>query len=265
MKASFAPCAGLLLVLHAFWGTPARADGDEAVGGGPREGATTRSAATGVFLPFTSAATRNGPAATAVGFGGHDGTRSSGIFEAVGEVAIVAGLSLRGGAVYSGDRNTLRPSFGARYQLLGKGRHGVDGTVGVQYRPEGLTEMEGEVEVVVAVGAHLGTTYLAGNLIYGQDPEGNERDGEVRLAAVRPVSSRLFLGLDGRLRFDLRSQATPAGTQRGEARLDAVAGPVAVAVVGPVALMLQAGAAALRIATTTSYGALVLAGLGAAF
>src|SRR5882757_7819229 len=113
MTASFVRCAGLLLLLPAFWGAPARADGDEAVGGRPREGATGRSAATGAFLPFTSSATRNGSAAAGVGVGGYDSTRRTGIFEAEAEVAIVGGLSLRGGAVYSGDRNTLRPSFGA--------------------------------------------------------------------------------------------------------------------------------------------------------
>src|SRR5262249_15612237 len=101
--------------------------------------------------------------------------------------------------------------------------------------------------------------YLLGNLLYGQDPEGNERDGEVRLAALRPVHSRFLVGVDGRLRFDLGSNAAKLAAHN-EPTLDAMLGPSATAVVGPIAVSLQGGASALRLRTSTAVG--MLAGIG---
>jgi hypothetical protein len=44
-----------------------------------------------------------------------------------------------------------------------------------------------------------------------------------------------------------------------------VAGPVATVAAGPVALTVQAGASALKLKGDTSYGAVVLGGLGSSF
>jgi hypothetical protein len=208
-------------------------------------------------LPFTSGATLEHQRAVGAAFGGYDTTRKTALFEAAAEARLWRGLSLRGGASYSASSDTLRPSFGARYQFLSESGVGIDGSLGAFYRPEGLTEPEGEIETVLSAGRHLGRTYLLGNLVYGQDPEANERDGEVRIAALRPVGSLLVLGLDGRVRFDLGSKPTKL-----EAKLDAVAGPVVTVLAGPVTLTVQAGASALRLKDTTSYGAVVLGGLG---
>jgi hypothetical protein len=230
------------------------------------------SAATaGAFLPFTQSAALDHQRAYVTSVGGYDSARATGSFEAAAEVRLWGPLAVRGGAVYTVDGRTLRPSFGARLQILSEGRHGVDGAVGVFYRPEGLTEPEGEIESVVSVGKHVGQTYLLGNLLYGQDPEGNERDGEARLAALRPLGSRFgsrsglrFLGgVDGRLRFDLGSQAAKLA-QHHEATLDALLGPSLTALVGPVALSLHGGGSALRLQQATAYGAFVMFGLGTA-
>ncbi|HXU81604.1 MAG TPA: hypothetical protein VN914_09415 [Polyangia bacterium] len=226
----------------------------------PPAASLPRSAGSGGLLAFTSGASVEGQRAIGSAFGGYDSTRKSGLFEAAAEARIWKGLSLRGGALYSGSSDTLRPSFGARYQFLTEGGQGIDGSLGVFYRPEGLTEPEGEIETVLSAGSHLGQTYLLANLVYGQDPEANERDGEVRIAALHPVGSMVFLGLDGRVRFDLGSKATKL-----EAKLDAVAGPVATVLVGPVALVAQGGVSALRLKDSTSYGAVVLGGLGSSF
>src|SRR5256885_842110 len=78
-------------------------------------------------------------------------------------------------------------------------------STGISYRPEGLTEAEGEIEGVVSFGRHAGATYLLANLLYGQDPDGHERDGEVRAAALRPVGRSFVIGVDGRMRVDLGS------------------------------------------------------------
>jgi len=76
----------------------------------------------------------------------------------------------------------------------------------------------------------------------GQDPEGNERVGEVRLALLEPFGACFLVGLDGRLRFDLGSQAAKLA-QHNEPTMDAVAGPTILALLGPIAISAQGGAA----------------------
>jgi hypothetical protein len=213
-------------------------------------------AAAAPFLPLTQTAALDANSGHAVATGGYDGGRGSPLFEAVAEVRLWGPVALRGGAVYTGDeKKNLRPSFGARLQALDERRHGVDGAVGLFYRPEGLTEPEGEIEAVLSAGAHLGATYLLGNLVYGQDPEGRDSDGELRLALLRPVASRVVVGVEGRLRYDLA-----AGSQ-----LDAMVGPTATFLAGPVALVLNAGASAVRIHAASTVGAFVLGGVGTSF
>lgn len=219
--------------------------------------------ALGTFLPLSQAPTVEGRRAFVTGLGGHDNARNSASFEALTEVHVWGPFALRGGAVYTNAGRTLKPSFGARVGLLREGRHGVDGAFGVFYKPEGLTEPEGEIEGVVSLGRHLGATYLIGNLAYGQDPEGNERDGEVRVAAIRPVSEIVFVGFDGRTRFDLGSNAAKLAANH-EATFDLLAGPLASIVLGPMALSLHGGVSSVRLAGHTSTGAFVLAGLGSA-
>jgi hypothetical protein len=256
MRHILSGAAGVVLALAS---APAvRASDDTGQFPTAREAST--SAATGGFLALTHSATLEGPAAHGFASGGYDSARGASMFEAVAEARIWGPLAVRGGVVYTGDAR-LRPSAGARVQALRERRHGLDGTLGVFYRPEGLTEPEGEIEAVVALGGHLGGSYLAGNLVYGQDPEGRERDGEVRLSVVAPALSRLHLGLDGRVRFDLGSAA------RGpdDATLDALAGPAAAVSLGPIALLLQGGGSALRLDTRTRYGAFVMGGAGTIF
>ena len=225
---------------------------------------TPQTAADGSFLPLTQAASIDRQRAYALGVAGYDTARHTGNFEAATEVRIWGPIAVRGGAVYTNGDRVLRPSFGGRAELLHEGRQGVDGAVGVFYRPEGLTEPEGEIESVLAVGRHAGQTYLLGNLLYGQDAEGSERDGEVRLAALRSVQSRFLVGLDGRLRFD--SGIDPAKlAQHNEPTLDAALGPTATALLGPIALSLQGGGSAVRLRGSTALGMFAGMGIGTAF
>ena len=93
-------------------------------------------------------------------------------------------FAIRGGAEYSNVRKEARPTIGGRVQLLRQERHGVDGSLSVFYRPEGFTEPEGEIETFVSLGRRFDRISVLGNLVYGQDPEGNERDGELRFASL---------------------------------------------------------------------------------
>jgi hypothetical protein len=136
---------------------------------------TQSAAADGAFLPFSQVASFENQRAWVTGLTGYDSARHTGTFEGSTEVRLWGPISLRGGAVYTNGNQTLRPSFGARAQALHEDRHGVAGAIGVFYKPEGLTEPEGEIETVLSIGRHAGRTYFLGNLLYGQDPEGNER------------------------------------------------------------------------------------------
>jgi len=218
----------------------------------------------GSFLAFSQAASLESRRASVVAFGGYDSARRPGNFEAATEVRLWGPVAVRGGAVYTNWNKTVRPWFGARVQALREARHGVDASVGVFYRPDGLTEPEGEIESVVSVGRHIGAVYLLGNALYGQDPDGRERDGEVRMAVLRPFASRWILGFDSRLRFDLGSDQRILA-QHKESTWDLVAGPSGTALLGQLALSLQTGGSGLRVQQRNSYGIFALVGVGAAF
>jgi hypothetical protein len=157
----------------------------------------------------------------------------------------------------------MRPNVGLRVQLLRQETHGLDGSAGVFYKAEGFTEPEGEIEAVLSAGARFGALSVAGNLAYGQDPEGNERDGEARAAIFRRW--RLFtVGLDARGRFALADPRSTAAQR--EPRVDLAALPFASVVAGPVALFAQAGVSALQLANADlTVGMTALGGVGAAF
>lgn len=224
---------------------------------------TAAAAARGAFLPFSQEASIEGRTAQASELTGYDSARHTGTFEAAAEVWLFGPIVLRGSAVYTNSDRTVRPSFGARLQALRERRHGVDGAVGVFYRPEGLTEPEGEIESVVAIGRHVGGTYILGNALYGQDPEGSERDGEVRLAALRASGGRFLFGVDGRVRFDLGSSMAKLA-QHGEPTIDALVGPTASALLGRIALSAQGGASAFRMRQRDVVGTFVMIGIGVA-
>jgi hypothetical protein len=158
----------------------------------------------------------------------------------------------------------MRPSLGARVQLLDERRFGIDAGAAVFYRAEGFTEPEGEIETVFTVGRHLGASYLLANLVYGQDPEGRERDGELRLGLLHPLGTRFLLGVDSRARVDLGSERTRRA-EHGEPTADLLVGPAGTVRIDLFVLCLQGGASAVRTVGQTTWGAFVLAGLGSAF
>jgi hypothetical protein len=256
--------ASVVAVLVLAGAARAAADDDDATESTTGPAVTRAAASAAAFTPFAQAASLEGRRAVVAGLGGYDSSRKTGSFEAATEVRLWGPIAVHAGAIYTDAGRSLKPSFGARVQGLREGRHGLDGALGVFYKPEGLTEPEGEIEGVVALGRHVGGSYVVANLLYGQDPEGNERDGEVRLAGLRPVGSRFVLGVDSRLRFDLGSNAMKLAAHH-EPTLDGAAGPIATALLGPVALSAQAGPSVLRLQSVTTFGAYVLAGVGTAF
>lgn len=224
--------------------------------------ATRQAVRDGAFSGLTMPARVGSTRAFAWGFGGYDSTRSGAIFDSAAEVALWGPVALRGGATYSNDTNRMRPSVGARVQLLRQDRHGIDGSVSIFFKTEGFTEGEGEIETFASIGKTFEEFSLVGNLVYGQDPEGNERDGELR-AMIFHTRGRFSLGVDGRARFAI-------GTQHGKAasvepKFDATGGPLATVVLGAFALFAEVGPSALSLGGGTKVGVSGFGGVGSTF
>ena len=217
----------------------------------------------GCFLPQTLSPRVNSLQVFGFGSGGYDSSRRGPRVDSAVEAGVWGPFALRFQATYSNDTEKMRPSIGGRAQILRQERHGIDGAVTVFFKTEGFTETEGEIETFISVGRRFERVSVVGNLVYGQDPEGNERDGEVH-AAVFHQHRWLMYGLDSRVRFAI-------GTQRGHAAttepvFDLVAGPVVMAATGIGAIFAQAGPSAFALDhTATRVGVAALAGLGAAY
>lgn len=258
-RIAFAVVAGLSAVAQARAADEQNPEVEPATAAAPDLAAA---AGEGMFLPATLAPHVGRQSALVFGYGGYDGARSAPIANVMAEVRVWGPFAIRGGAEYSSARKEPRPTLGGRVQLLHQPRHGVDGALGVFYRGEGFTEPEGEIETFVSLGWRNARLAVLGNLVYGQDWEGNERDGEVRAAALCSVG-RWSFGLDGRFRFAIGEQHLPTGTV--EPKLDLMAGPVAVATLGSVAIFAEAGPSLLKLASDTSVGVAALGGVGSAF
>lgn len=216
----------------------------------------------GALLPSTLAPRVGAAGAVAFGFAGYDGARAAPIGSATAEVRVWGPLALRGGAEYADTRRAPRPTIGGRVQILRQERHGLDGSLSVFYRPEGFTEPEGEIETFVSLGRRFDRLSVFGNLVYGQDPEGNERDGELRFASLY-AAGRWTFGIDSRVRFALGTRRSAMA--QAEPKLDLIAGPLAAATVGPLALFAQAGPSLLALSDRMSAGVAALGGLGMVF
>jgi hypothetical protein len=225
-----------------------------------------QSNANGSFLPLSltpSVATTS--SAQAAGFGGYDSAKAAPVMQSFAEARVMGPVALRVGAALRDGEDELAPSIGVRAQLLSQERHGVVGAVALFYKAEGFTEGEGELETVLSFGTRVGRTLLIGNLAYGQDPEGNERDGELRAAALVQLPPGLQLGFDARGRFDLGSEPSKLRASN-EPTYDVDAGPVASLALGPVALAAHVGVSVIRRLDQQAEGGVVaLAGLGTAF
>jgi hypothetical protein len=228
----------------------------------PWEPAVT-AAASGSYLPETLSARVGATPAFGYGSGGYDSSRRGPLLDSAVEAAIWGPFAIRVQATYSNDTDRMRPSVAGRVQLLRQERNGVDGSLTVFFKTEGFTETEGEIETFVSVGRRFERFSLIGNLVYGQDPEGNERDGEVH-AAIFHQYKWLFYGLDSRVRFAIGTQHGHAATT--EPVFDFNAGPVVIAATGPVAFFAQAGPSAFELSNGPSrLGVAALGGLGAAY
>ena len=213
---------GPALLVSLLAASDAAADQDEAVP--PPAPAALPALEDASTLPFGLAASRAHMRAAVNAIGGYDGAREAGVMEVQAAVRIFGPLSIHGGGIYVSDEDDVRPSLGAMVQIFeqDRSRVGLDAAFGLTYRPEGLTEPEGEIEAALAVGRRVGSLSIVASATYGQDAEGSERDGELRAAGLVPVG-RVLVGADARGRLAL---TRPSGS--AEPDYDVVGGPALV-------------------------------------
>ena len=172
-------------------------------------------------------------------------------------------LVLRVDNVFGDSGGNARPGIGAAMQFLDERKHGVAGSAYVQYKAEGFTEGEGEIEGLVSFGKQLGAVHGTLNLAYGQDPEAVERDGEVALGLhIEPIRG-LFTGVVGRFRDALGSN----GDKGTGVLRDALGGASATYVIGNFGLTAMAGYGGVETTTSGSMqgGAQAAFSVGAVF
>lgn len=132
-------------------------------------------------------------------------------------------ISAIGGAHYAPD-GTWRPEAGIAVALTDPRQGVVQSHLLVQYRAEGFSEPEGEIELTLRGGIRSRRASLFAEASYGQDPEASERDAELAVDAT--VSwGVLSAGLGVRGRKGL-------GEKQEAVSWDLVAGPHLGIVVG---------------------------------
>jgi hypothetical protein len=251
-----------IAVALALIGLPAAAYAQQVDDVGTLSSSLT-SAGSGQMSPLLLGATLGSERALVMGGAGYDTSRSGALFDSAAEVRIWGPIALRAGVTYSDDTRRMRPSVGARVQLLRQAAHGIDGSLSSFFKTEGFNEMEGEIETAVAIGRRFDRLYLLGNLAYGQDPEGRERDGELRASLLRSQGWGVW-GLEVRGRSAIGAQHAPTSAQ--EPRLDAVGGPIAMVALGNIVVFAEAGPSVVRPAgADLRWGIASLAGFGSAF
>lgn len=164
-------------------------------------------AADGVFTPGLAHAANHGQGLAVVSTTYNRVSRTTAV-DLAGEVTVwgPVRLVLRVDSAFDHGK----PGIGAAVQWLDEAKHGVASSAYLVYRAEGFTEAEGELEALVSFGKRLGPVRGTLNLAYGQDPEGNERDGEAAVALHVEPASGLYTGLVGRFRDALGSNGDKA-------------------------------------------------------
>lgn len=251
-------CTVLSLVIASSWSSVSRAEQvDE-----PAEptAAAHAPAADDAFTPGLTRSSAQGRGIT-TGVVSYNGASKKTTVDLNGEVQLFGPvrLVLRVDNVF----DTARPGIGAAVQWLDERKHGVSSSAYFTYKAEGFTEPEGELEALVSFGKQLGPMHGTLNLAYGQDPEGNERDGEAALGLhIEPLHG-LFTGVIGRYRDALGSNG-----DKGTGILrDALGGLSATYVIGSFGVTGTAGVVGVKTVTSGSMetGAQAALSVGAVF
>ncbi len=230
------------------------------------ESGVAQAAREGQFLPTTLPAAIGDRRVHGLFMGGWDGgPLQGGTFSALLEAGLFHRVALRVGVGYLNPVGLVEPSVGLRVGLLTQEKNRVDLSFGAAYNNVGFTEATGELELSLAVGHRWQRLALVGNVLYGQGLVPEERDGEVRLAALVLVQRRVNVGLDARARFDLGDDTPRRVRNKLESDIDVLAGPLAMVTFGHRVALAQVGFHSAAQNDHFSTGAAAFAGLGATY
>jgi hypothetical protein len=256
---------GLLVALAALAPNPARAQ--EMPELPPSDEALSAAAQPGRFLPGALAAEAGAARAVGVGWAGYEGATRALLMGATTEVRLGSRVTLGASAVRAPGNDLrpqgVRPSVVARVQILDRRRHGLDAGLALAYREDRFVGEEGFFQGTVMVGVRGQRGTLLANFSYGQDGEGDDHEGELRLAALGRVTGALHIGVDGHVRRSLGS-TDPHRLEHGSPSLEYVAGPSLAYGLGSWGLVAQGGWSGARLERFQS-GVVVLGGLGTLF
>jgi hypothetical protein len=199
------------------------------------------------------------------GWAGYDGATKNPVANSTAEAWVVPRLSFTAGfgSTTQPGEVRLRAQGGVRVMLLDQRHFGVNAVVGFQYRQDRFSNEEGMLEWSALFSRRFGATLAIANFVYGQDGEGDDHEGELRIVGLHDLGTRLHVGLDGRMRTSLGS-SDPHRAEHSNPTLEFNAGPLIAYSVGRFSLMSEAGLSGQKVDRLRT-GVLVLGGLAAAF
>ena len=218
------------------------------------------------FLPNTTSAVVGTTPALTAAWAGYDGAAKTPVMSLGTEVRLVRRLAIVAGVAYGNTRASdagLRPQLGVRLQILQQGASGVDASAAFTFREDRFTAEDGLFQGELAVGRSFGKTSAVVNVLYAQDGEGDDHEGELRLAAVRRVWRGLHVGAEGRYMHSLAS-TDPHRDALGTPSMEAMAGPVVAYMTGSWGFLAEAGVS-MRQTNHLDTGLATLGGIGTTF
>lgn len=223
------------------------------------------SASEGLFLPsLIPPGSERASRVHAAVWAGYDSAHEGSVVRSFVDATVYGPLSIRAGISYLPEtpERSAQPHVGARLSLLNEDTHGLALGVGAFYRMERFTQEEGLAQALLSVGKHFGRTGVFANVVYGQDVEGDDREGELLVGVLHALSARLQLGVEARARFNLGS-SDEKRREQPLSSFDAHLAPTLSYALGPLALFAEVGPALAR-AHSARTGLLAMFGLGGA-
>ncbi len=221
------------------------------------------------IIPGTLGAAVGSHTVVASSWGGYDSAAKAPVVSLYTEVKLLPRLVLLAGAAWAvpnalgqggGD---MRPQLGARFQLLNQAKYGLDMGVGFMFREDRFGAEDGLFQGALSIGRRFDHVSAVANVVYGQDGEGDDHEGEVHLAVLADVARHFHVGIDSRATRALAS-TDPRRAQLGTPTGTLIAGPLAAFTYGPVAIMTEVGMSEVWVETLKS-GVVAMGGVGAAF
>jgi hypothetical protein len=221
------------------------------------------------IIPGTLGASVGRSTVVASSFGGYDSAAKAPIASLYTEVKVVPRLVLLAGAAWAVPNalgqggGEMRPQLGARVQLLNQAKFGVDMAAGFMFREDKFGAEDGLFQGSLSFGRRFDRVSTVMNVVYGQDGEGDDHEGEVHLAVLADVAQHFHVGVDSRATRALAS-TDPRRAQLGTPTGTLIAGPLAAFTYGPIAIMTEVGMSEVWVASLKS-GVVAMGGLGTAF